>query len=332
MTHTQQYPLNRLSIAPMMDWTDRHQRYFMRLISKNALLYTEMVTTGAIIHGDQERHLGYSDAEHPIALQLGGSDPKDLAICAKLAQERNYDEINLNVGCPSDRVQNGMFGACLMAKPQLVADCIAAMRDVVDIPVTVKCRVGIDDLDSYEYFRDFVGTVANTGCDTFIVHARKAWLQGLSPKQNREIPELEYDKVIKLKQDFNALCIALNGGLADVSADRQYLDRLDGLMYGRVAYHNPYAFAQADQLLFDPNAPMMKRSDIIEQLLPYIDTQLSKGTYLSHISRHILGLCQGLPGARMYRRHISENAHKRGADCQVIVDAFEFVKQHNTNV
>ncbi|MGF1836448.1 tRNA dihydrouridine(20/20a) synthase DusA [Photobacterium sanguinicancri] len=315
------YASCRFSVAPMLDWTDRHCRYFHRLMSDHALLYTEMVTTGAIIHGKGD-FLAYNEEEHPLALQLGGSNPADLARCAKLAQERGYDEINLNVGCPSDRVQNGMFGACLMGEADLVAQSIAAMREVVDIPVTVKTRIGIDEQDSYEFLTHFISTVSEkSGCDDFTIHARKAWLKGLSPKENREIPPLDYPRVYQLKQDFPHLKMALNGGIKTFDEMDEHLKHLDGVMVGREAYQNPYIMAQVDQRLFGSAKPIIKQRELVEAMYPYIERQLANGSYLGHISRHMLGLFQGLPGARQWRRHISENAHKAGAGIEVLQQA-----------
>ncbi|OBU21228.1 tRNA dihydrouridine synthase DusA [Photobacterium aquimaris] len=315
------FPSSRFSVAPMLDWTDRHCRYFHRLMSKEALLYTEMVTTGAIIHGKGD-FLAYNEEEHPLALQLGGSNPVDLAQCAKLAAERGYDEINLNVGCPSDRVQNGMFGACLMGEADLVAQCVAAMREVVDIPVTVKTRIGIDDQDSYEFLTHFIQTVSEKGgCDNFTIHARKAWLKGLSPKENREIPELDYPRVYQLKQDFPQLTMAINGGIKTFEEMEQHLQHLDGVMVGREAYQSPYLMAEVDQRLFGSDRPVMKRREVVEAMYPYIERQLANGSYLGHITRHMLGLFQSMPGARQWRRYISENAHKPGAGIEVVQQA-----------
>ncbi len=317
----------RLSVAPMLDWTDRHCRYFHRLMTKETLLYTEMVTTGAIIHGKGD-FLAYNEEEHPLALQLGGSNPADLAKCAKLAQERGYDEINLNVGCPSDRVQNGRFGACLMAEPQLVAQCVAAMKEVVDVPVTVKTRIGIDDQDSYEFLTDFVSIVSEKGgCEQFTIHARKAWLSGLSPKENREIPPLDYPRAYQLKQDFSNLTIAVNGGVKSLQEAKEHLQHLDGVMIGREAYQSPYLLASVDQELFGTNTPVKKRSEIVEEMYPYIEAQLAKGAYLGHITRHMLGLFQNMPGARQWRRHISENAHKPGSGLEVLQAALAKIPQ-----
>ncbi|QGX92670.1 tRNA dihydrouridine(20/20a) synthase DusA [Tatumella sp. TA1] len=318
---------NRFSVAPMLDWTDRHCRYFLRQLTKHTLLYTEMVTTGAIIHGKGD-YLAYSEQEHPVSLQLGGSDPHDLAHAARLAQARGYDEINLNVGCPSDRVQNGRFGACLMADAALVADCIKAMKDVVSIPVTVKTRIGIDEQDSYEFLCDFIGTVAERGgCDTFVIHARKAWLSGLSPKQNREIPPLDYPRVYQLKQDFPQLTLALNGGIKTLEQAEQHLTHLDGVMIGREAYQNPGMLVDVDRQLFGSTAPAVDCVAAVEAMYPYIDSELARGTYLGHITRHMLGLFQGIPGSRQWRRHLSENAHKPGADVTVLEAALAKVSQ-----
>ncbi len=312
------FPSCRFSVAPMLDWTDRHCRYFHRLMSKEALLYTEMVTTGAIIHGKGD-FLAYNEEEHPLALQLGGSNPVDLAHCAKLAQERGYNEINLNVGCPSDRVQNGMFGACLMGEAELVALCISAMREVVDIPVTVKTRIGIDEQDSYPFLVDFIGTVSEkSGCDNFTIHARKAWLKGLSPKENREIPPLDYPRVYQLKRDFPELTMAINGGITTFEEMHEHLRHMDGVMVGREAYQSPYLMAEVDQQLFGSTERVLKRREIVEAMYPYIEQQLKNGSYLGHITRHMLGLFQSMPGARQWRRYISENAHKPGSGIEVV--------------
>ena len=314
-------PINRtFSVAPMLDWTDKHYRYFARLMSSQTLLYTEMVTTGAILHGRGD-YLAYNEEEHPLALQLGGSNPEDLAACAKLAGERGYDEINLNVGCPSDRVQNGRFGACLMAEPELVAECVSAMKQVVDIPVTVKTRIGIDEQDSYEFLTQLIDTVKAAGCEEFIIHARKAWLQGLSPKENREIPPLDYERVYQLKRDYPQLNISINGGVKTLEECKTHLAQLDGVMVGREAYQNPYILAQVDQQLCGLNTPVLSRDQVLERLLPYIEAHLKQGGRLNHISRHIIGLFQGEVGSRIWRRHISENAHKQGAGIEVITQA-----------
>ncbi|MDE5180054.1 tRNA dihydrouridine(20/20a) synthase DusA [Vibrio fluvialis] len=322
----------RLSVAPMLDWTDRHCRYFHRLLSSQTLLYTEMVTTGAIIHGKGD-FLAYNEEEHPVALQLGGSNPADLARCAKLAQERGYDEINLNVGCPSDRVQNGRFGACLMAEPDLVAQCVAAMKEVVDIPVTVKTRIGIDDQDSYEFLTNFVTLVSEKGgCEQFTIHARKAWLSGLSPKENREIPPLDYPRAHQLKQDFPHLTIAVNGGVKTLAEAKEHLQHLDGVMIGREAYQSPYLLAEVDQQIFGLDTPVKKRSQVVQEMYPYIEQQLAQGSYLGHITRHMLGLFQNMPGARQWRRHISENAHKAGAGIEVVEQALAKIPYQELDV
>ncbi|UMO86815.1 tRNA dihydrouridine(20/20a) synthase DusA [Pectobacterium sp. PL64] len=317
--------LNRFSIAPMLDWTDRHCRYFLRQLTGQTLLYTEMVTTGAILHGKGD-YLAYSEEEHPLALQLGGSDPQALAQCAKLAEQRGYDEVNLNVGCPSDRVQNGRFGACLMGEAALVADCIKAMKDSTSIPITVKTRIGIDDQDSYEFLCDFIQTVAERGeCDTFIVHARKAWLSGLSPKENREIPPLDYPRVYQLKRDFPALIIAINGGVKTLEEAKTHLQHLDGVMMGREAYQNPGILAQVDRELFGIDSATPDLAGVVRDMYPYIERELSGGASLGHITRHMLGMFQGIPGARQWRRYLSENAHKPGADAAVVERALALV-------
>ncbi|QPK61721.1 tRNA dihydrouridine(20/20a) synthase DusA [Methylomonas sp. LL1] len=314
----------RFSVAPMLDWTDRHSRYFYRLMSRHALLYSEMVTTGAILQGNRQRHLGFNPEEHPLALQLGGSDPGDLALCAKIAEDYGYDEINLNVGCPSDRVQNGRFGACLMAEPELVAECVTAMRQAASIPVTIKSRIGIDDMDSYPELTRFISVAAAGGCESFIVHARKAWLSGLSPKQNRDIPPLRYEMVFQLKQDFPRLEIIINGGINSLEASLELLDRVDGVMLGREIYHNPYLLSQVDSRLFGDDYPIKSRQEVILAMIPYIQGQLRQGVRLNCIARHLLGLFHGVDGARAWRRHISENANKNGADEGVLLRALEF--------
>ena len=311
----------RFSTAPMMDWSDKHCRFFWRLLSKNAFLYTEMVTTGAVIHGNTDRFLQYNDEEHPVALQLGGSNPAELAQCAKLAEQYGYDEVNLNVGCPSDRVQNNMIGACLMAEPQLVADCIKAMQDACNIDVTVKHRIGIDDIDSYEHMANFVQTVADTGCHTFIVHARKAILQGLSPKENRDIPPLRYELVHQLKQEFSDLEIIINGGIKTHEECAEHLKHVDGVMIGREAYHNPWLLADVDSKYYGASDAFTDRESVIKAFIPYVEEQLANGVFLHHMTRHTLGLFHGLPGARLYRRHLSENATRKGAGLEVLEDA-----------
>ena len=308
----------RIAVAPMLDWTDRHCRYFLRLLSRHTLLYSEMVTTGAMLHGDRERLLAYDPAEHPLALQLGGSDPGELARCARVAADFGYDEVNLNVGCPSDRVQSGRFGACLMAEPDLVADCVAAMRAAVNLPITVKTRIGIDERDSYKALADFVSRVASGGCEVFIVHARKAWLSGLSPKENREIPPLRYDIVYRIKRDFPSLTIILNGGLTALDQIAESLRQVDGAMIGRAAYENPYLLAEVDRRFFGSSAPPPSRHQVIRAFLPYVEDQLQQGTPLHCMTRHVLGLFQGIPGARAWRRHLSEHTHRRGAGMEVL--------------
>ena len=303
-------PSRRFSVAPMMDWTDRHYRFAARLISRHALLYTEMVTTGAVLNGDRGRFLGYSAAEQPLALQLGGSNAQELAQCARLAEEAGYAEVNLNVGCPSDRVQNNLIGACLMGHPQLVVDGVKAMLDACSIPVTVKHRIGINGRDSYQQLMDFVGQVQDAGCETFIVHARIAILEGLSPKENREIPPLRYEVVQQLKQDFPQLEIILNGGLTDLDRMERQLDSLDGVMVGREAYHNPYLLAEVDRRFYADDAPVRSRIEVLEALRPYIAEHIARGGAMHHVTRHILGLFQGLPGARHFRRQLSTEIHR----------------------
>jgi tRNA-dihydrouridine synthase A len=308
-----------------MDWTDRHCRRFWRTLTRHARVYTEMVTTGALLHGDVERHLRFNDEEHPVALQLGGADPTDLAACAALGEQWGYDEINLNCGCPSDRVQNGRFGACLMAEPALVRDCVAAMRDACEIPVTVKHRIGIDYQECYSELLDFVGTVASGGAEVFIVHARKAWLQGLSPKENREIPPLNYEWVYHLKRDFPELIIVINGGIETLEACEQHLGYVDGVMLGRAPYQNPWLLSEVDQRLFDAPAPVSAtREDTIAAMLPYIAQQLADGARLHHLTRHMLGLYQGEYGGRQYRRHLSEHAHKSESGVDTLLAAAAF--------
>lgn len=307
----------RVSVAPMMDYTDRHERYFLRLIAPEVLLFTEMVTTGAILHGDKEYLLGFDPAEHPVALQLGGSDPKQLAACAEIGEAYGYDEINLNVGCPSPRVSSGRFGACLMYEPALVAECIAAMCAKVSVPVTVKCRIGVDDHDSYEALCHFIKTVAEAGCETFIVHARKAWLKGLSPKQNREVPPLCYDVVKQIKVDFPHLEIIVNGGIKTCAEIASHLEWADGVMIGREAYANPYLLAEIQQRFYGTKN-VLSRAEIVERFVPYIEQQMQQGVKLSSLTRHILGLFQRQNGAAKWRRYLSQQSHLPGANAEVV--------------
>lgn len=315
----------KLSVAPMLDWTDRDCRYLLRLISSHCLLYTEMVTTGALIYGDRERFLAHEGLEYPLALQLGGSDPDALAECAKMGEDAGYDEINLNVGCPSDRVQSGRFGACLMAEPELVAEGVAAMQQRINIPVTVKTRLGIDEQDSYEFLTDFISKVAAAGCDTFILHARKAWLKGLSPKENRDVPPLDYERVYQIKKDFPQLHIDINGGIHSLEEVQHHLQNVDGVMMGRAIYHNPYLLAQADTDIFTGNGDVLSRHQVIEAMLPYIEKRMKQGRPLKSITRHMLGVFQGQPGARRWRRHLSENAHLPGAGIHILREALNLV-------
>lgn len=316
----------RLSVAPMLDWTDRHCRFFHRQLTRRTLLYTEMITTGALLFGDAERHLRFNEAEHPLSLQLGGSDPAALASCSKLAEARGYDEINLNVGCPSDRVQNGAFGACLMATPLLVADCMKAMLDAVSVPVTIKHRIGIDDMENYDELAHFVGTVAASGCRIFIIHARKAWLQGLNPKQNREIPPLQYGQVYRLKQEFPGLEIIINGGIETLDQAEMHLARVDGAMIGRAAYQDPWLLADADRRLFGAENPVSSRAEVVEAMIPYLASHLEEaGSKASHVTRHMLGLFNGQPGARRWRRHLSEHAVRKDVGAAVLSEALQLV-------
>lgn len=317
----------RVSLAPMLDWTDRHFRYLLRLVSRNMWLYTEMVTTGAILYGNNlPRFLGFSEQEKPLSLQLGGSNPDELARCCVLAQDYGYNEVNLNVGCPSDRVQSGQFGACLMAKPQLVADCIGAMVDSVDIPVSLKTRIGIDHEDHYEQLQLLVNAVSQTGCRYFTIHARKAWLEGLSPKDNRDIPPLRYDFVYQLKQDFPALHITINGGIKTLAAMQEHLHYVDGVMIGREAYHNTYLMAQVDQLFYRATEPPLTRKQIITAYADYIDAQMTMGVPLIQMTKHILGLMHSCPGARKFRRILSENAWKEGQGAELLTRAAQVVE------
>nr|VFK58647.1 MAG: tRNA-U16,U17-dihydrouridine synthase [Candidatus Kentron sp. TUN] len=351
---------HRLSVAPMLGRTDRHERFFLRLISRHTLLYTEMITTGALLQGDRARFLAYDPLEHPVALQLGGGDPAALAECARLVEDRGYDEVNLNCGCPSPRVQLGKFGACLLAEPKLVARCVDEMRKAVSIPVTVKTRIGIDERDSYGDLAEFVRTVADAGCETFIIHARKAWLthrpmsrkpmeagtpqtehpsidhpvsgsngrkglQGLSPAQNREIPPLRYDVVHRLKGEFPQLKIVLNGGIQHSDSIREHLCACDGVMIGRAAYHDPYLLARMDEAIFGDSHPVPSRREVVERFIPYMQRQMTNGVPLGRMTRHILGLFAGQIGAKVWRRHLSENAHGADAGIRVIEDGLRLV-------
>jgi tRNA-dihydrouridine synthase A len=327
MDHSGQTLNRQLNVAPMMDWTDRHCRYFHRLLAPSALLYTEMVTTGAVLYGDRERLIGFNPEEHPLALQLGGSDPADLAESARIAQQYGYDEVNLNVGCPSDRVQKGRFGACLMLEPALVRDCLSAMREAVDIPVTIKTRLGVDGCYSYDYFSDFVGQLAQSGCAIFVVHARKAWLSGLSPKENRDVPELRYDWAARLKQEQPDLIIVLNGGIKTADEAMLQLEQFDGVMLGRAAYHTPWVLAELQASLFDQGGAGT-REQAIEEMSRYISMQTATGVPVKHISRHVLGLFQGLPGAKRWRRYISENAHLDPANDRLLLQALEHMRMN----
>ena len=313
----------KFTVAPMLDWTDRHCRYFHRLLTKQALLYTEMVTTGALLNGDVERHLRFNAFEQPVALQLGGSEPKEMAACTRLAEDYGYAEVNINVGCPSERVQKGAFGACLMAEPHLIADCVAAMQAAVNMPVTVKNRIGIDEQQERDSLFNFVETVAQAGCQTFIVHARKAWLKGLSPKENREIPPLNYALVYELKQAFPQLEIIINGGITTLEQCQHHLQFVDGVMVGREAYHNPWLLAQVDSQLYAAPDSFNQRKAVIDAFIPYVEQQLSQGGTLAPMSKPILGLFQGIAGARYWRRYISENAFKPNADAKILLQAMQ---------
>ena len=316
---------HRFCVAPMMDWTDRHDRVFLRQLSKHALLYTEMVTSAALKHGDAQYLLQHSEGEHPVALQLGGSKPVELAEAAALAERSGYDEINLNVGCPSDRVQSGAFGACLMAEPGLVGKCVSSMMTSVSLPVTIKCRIGIDDRDSQRELEDFIGTVADAGCDTFIVHARKAILSGLSPKENREIPPLKYDSVFAVKQAFPELSIIINGGIKTLEDAESLLKKTDGVMLGREAYQNPFILNEVDAVFFGTATNVQTRTETLKKFIPYIEQELERGTPLHHMTRHILGLYKGQKGGKNFRRHLSENSYKKTADIGVLLDAISYV-------
>ncbi|WP_018151148.1 tRNA dihydrouridine(20/20a) synthase DusA [Leeia oryzae] len=321
-------PPRKISIAPMLDWTDRFYRYFARQITRHTWLYTEMVNTGAILHGQRERFLKFDACEHPLAIQLGGSEPAALASCARIAEEWGYDEVNLNVGCPSERVQSGSFGACLMAEPLHVADCMKAMQDQVSIPVTIKHRIGIDDVESYDYLRQFVETVArHSDTRVFIVHARNAILKGLSPKQNREIPPLKYHYVYQLKQEFPELEIHINGGITSLEQAQAHLQHVDGVMIGREAYHNPYCLAEVDRLIYGDDHPVPSREAIIHAIMGFVESEVASGVPLKHIARHILGLYQGLPGARHWRRMLSDATLLKPNDPQLLFKAIEDLHQ-----
>ena len=322
-------PLSRrFSVAPMMDWTDRHCRFFLRQLSRHALLYTEMVTTGALINGDAERFLRHDEVEYPLALQLGGSVPADLAACARMADAAGYDDVNLNVGCPSDRVQNNLIGACLMGHPALVADCVKAMRDAVGVEVTVKHRIGINGRDSYAELCDFVGQVREAGCRSFTVHARIAILEGLSPKENREVPPLRYDVAARLKEDFPDLEIILNGGIKTLEECETHLQRFDGVMLGREAYHNPYLLAQVDARLFGSHEPIVGRAEALRRMRPYIQRHLAAGGAMHHVTRHVLGLGQGFPGARRFRQLLSVDIHKSKEPLALLDQATSLLEGH----
>ena len=317
---------HRFSVAPMMDWTDRHCRFFHRILTRRARLYTEMVTTGAIIHGPRARLLAFDPAEHPVALQLGGSEPADLAACARIAEDLGYDEVNLNIGCPSERVQKGAFGACLMREPGLVGACVAEMRAAVRIPITVKCRIGVDDQDPCDALFGFVDKVARAGCETFVVHARKAWLKGLSPKDNRDIPPLDYDLVYTLKRERPDLTVIINGGITTLDEAKTHLGHVDGVMMGRAAYQSPWLLAEVDSTLFAAPRPVATRREAVEAFMPYMARELQNGTPLNAMTKHLLGLFNGLPGARAFRRHLSENAVKPGAGFAVVETALSFIR------
>ncbi len=315
----------RLSIAPMMDHTDKHFRYFMRLLSKHAVLYTEMITTGALIHGDRKRFLDFNEIEHPLAIQLGGNNTNDLAECAHIAESEGYDEVNLNIGCPSDRVQNGQFGACLMSNSKLVGDCVNKIQATVNIPVTVKTRIGIDNLDSYEFLNEFVKTVSEAGCDTFIIHARKAILNGLSPKENREIPPLCYEHVHKIKQESPTLNITINGGFTKLDQIKSHLQHVDGVMVGRAAYQNPFMLAEADNILFEDSSPISTREEILNEFKNYVDEQIKQGINIKSLTRHIIGLYQGQPGARKYRRMLSDAIPENKNNIQFLDNVIQYI-------
>ncbi len=317
----------KLSVAPMMDWTDRHCRFFHRLMTRRTWLYTEMVTTGAVIHGPRERLLGFDDAEHPVAVQLGGSDPRELAEAARICADFGYREINLNVGCPSDRVQDGRFGACLMREPALVGECVSAMKAAVSLPITVKCRIGVDDQDTEEALNNLTDSVVAAGCDELIVHARKAWLQGLSPKENRDIPPLDYGRVYRLKKARPSLPIAINGGIRTIDETKEHLSHVDGVMIGRAAYHEPELLLSVDEEIFGEKGPVADAFEALEAFEPYVAARLAEGARLHAMTRHILGLFTGRPGARAFRRHLATEATKPGAGLQTLRDAITHVSR-----
>ena len=313
-----------ISVAPMMDWTDRHCRYFMRLINPDVHLFTEMIVVDSILHGDHKKLLSYDQSEHPVVLQLGGNDPLKMRRAAEIGAKSGFDEININVGCPSDRVKSGSFGACLMAKPQIIAECVQSIKEITDIPVSVKSRIGIDDQDSYEFLYDFIKTVNNSGCETFIIHARKAILSGISPKQNLSIPQLNYDRVYRIKSDFNHLRIVLNGGLNDIQDCINHLKVMDGIMIGRHAYRNPWFLNKIKRAIqHSDDDEVITRRDIVEKMYPYIEEQLKEGTKLRNITRHMLGLFSNQPGAKFWRSYISQNSSRDEAGVEVLQNALD---------
>ena len=317
---------HRFCIAPMMDWTDRHDRVFLRLFTTRALLYTEMVTSAALEHGDANYLLKHHASEHPVALQLGGSNPKELAKAAELGEQACFDEINLNVGCPSDRVQSGKFGASLMADPQIVSNCVSAIKQSTRLPVTVKCRIGVDDKDTHADLVNFINVVATGGCELFVIHARKAYLQGLSPKENREIPPLNYERVFAVKQEFPELNFIINGGITSINEALSLLEKMDGVMIGREAYNNPYFLREVDNRIFGDLTSEKSRTDYLHQYLPYIESQLTDGASLHHMTRHLMGLFKGQKGGKLYRRHLSEYSHTKEASINVLLDAIAYVE------
>jgi len=322
----------KFCIAPMMEWTDRHCRFFHRLLTRRALIYTEMITTGAVLHGDRSRLLAHDPAEHPVALQLGGCDPRQLAQCARIAEDFGYDEVNLNIGCPSDRVQEGRFGACLMAEPALVGDCVAAMAAAVKLPVSVKCRIGIDDQDPEEALEALTCAVERAGVAALVVHARKAWLHGLSPRENRDIPPLDYARVCRLKAAHPDLCVVLNGGIANIDQALAHLERVDGVMMGRAAYQEPWRLLAVDPVLFGEPARFASPKAAAEALIPYIERELARGTRLHAVTRHVLGLFRGVPGARAFRRHLATQASKQGAGASTFCAALAFIEDFDARI